>query len=76
MSKNTRSIFKLTQAQSNLLAGAATVIDVIPARFYVARLPQFDRTDLEALSSDWVRVGNDMRAVANLPPDVVKQKAA
>jgi len=58
-------LIKLTPRKLNLLAGAASVTSIAPSSYHL-RLPQFQRTDLQALSTDWVKVGNDLRtAIAN-----------
>jgi len=52
---------KLTKRQSNLIAGAGTVLNIAPKSNF-GRLRQFDRTDVAALRGDWEKVGGDLRA--------------
>jgi len=61
----------------HIVAGVGTVTCISPATFRVARLPQFRWSDAEALQSDWVRVGSDLRnaLAANRAARRVEQKA-
>lgn len=58
---------KLTKRQSNLIAGAGTVLNIAPKSNF-GRLRQFDRTDVAALRGDWEKVGGDLRAAMTMTP--------
>lgn len=57
--------FKFTKSQRNLICGMGTVLGIAPPSIW-GRLPQFNRTDLDALRGDWEKVGNDLRTVMNV----------
>jgi hypothetical protein len=58
---------KFTRLQRNLIAGAGTVACLAPASLG-ARLPQFNRSDSEALRGDWEKLGGDIRAAMSAHP--------
>jgi hypothetical protein len=66
--ESTPVLIKSTPTQMNFLAGAGTVMCIAPASYPFARFPQFQRSDLQALHTDWMNIGNDLRAAMHAHP--------
>ncbi len=50
-----------SKSLKNVLRGAGSILEIPPAHKRGPRLYHPARTDLDALRSDWTRVGNDLK---------------
>jgi len=56
----------LRRSLRNMLKGAGSILNLFPAPSPPIELPKFlDRTDEEALASDWQKTGDAMRSAMN-----------